>query len=131
MSRRAQRWVLGLAFFVLVPVPFLMISSGFAPPLRVLFLASVLGAIAVVDGAHGPMLIILGVVFAELALFSGLTYLASGIVLRAFERPAGGKFVSPLIALTVASLLCLSFFEIYQTPHSSRGPYSNLTGLFD
>ena len=55
MSRRAHRWVLGLAFFALLPVPFMMVSNGFAPPLRVLFLASVLGAIAVVDGAQGPM----------------------------------------------------------------------------
>ena len=55
MSRRAQKWTLGLAFFALVPVPFVMAATGFAPPLRVLFLASLLGAVAVVDGAEGPM----------------------------------------------------------------------------
>jgi len=131
MPRRVHRWILGLAFFALVPVPFIMISIGFAPPVRVLFLASVLGAIAVVDGVQGPMPIFLGVLFFELALFSALSYFTSGIVLRVFERPAGGRFVSPLVALTVVSLLGLSFFEIYQTPASSSGPYSNITGLLD
>ena len=131
MSRRAQRWILGLAFFALVPVPFIMASSGFAPPVRILFLASVMGAIAVVDGTQGPMAIFLALLFGELALFSALSYFSAGLVLRVFARPAGGRFVTPLIALTVLSLLCLSFFEIYHTPHSSSGPYSNLAGLFD
>ena len=131
MPRRVHRWILGLAFFALVPVPFIMISAGFAPPVRVLFLASLLGAIAVVDGAQGPMPIFLGVLFTELALFFALSYLSSGIVLRLFEKLAGGRFASLLVALTVVSLLCLSFFEVYQTPHSSSGPYSNISGLLD
>jgi hypothetical protein len=131
MSPSAHRWILGLAFFVLLPVPFIMISSGFAPPVRILFLASVLGAIAVVDGVQGPMVIFLAVLFAELAIFSALSYLLARIVHRAFERPAGGKFVTPLVALTVVSLLCLSFFEVYRTPHSSSRPYSNIAGLLD
>ena len=61
MSRRVQKWLLVLAFFGLVPVPFIMVATGFAPPLRVLFLSSVLGAIAIVDGAEGPLPIILGI----------------------------------------------------------------------
>lgn len=131
MSRRAQRWILGLAFFTLAPVPIFMISTGFAPPVRVLFLASVLGAVAVADGAQGPMLMLLGVLLFELALFCALSYFAAGFVLRGFERLAAGRFVSPLIALTVFSLLCMSGFDVYHTPLSSSGPYSNLAGLLD
>ena len=70
------------------------------------------------------------VLFVEVALFGGLCYLLAGLVLRLFRR-APERFVAPLIAATVISLLCLSSFEIYRTPHSSSGTYSNLAGIFD
>jgi hypothetical protein len=131
MSQRAQKWSLWLAFFALVPVPFVLAATGFAPPLRVLFLASMLGAIALVDGAQGPMPIFLGLLFGQVALFAALAYLAAHLLLRAFARLVSERWVSALVGLTIALLLCVSFFDIYYTPHSSSLPYANVTGLFD
>ncbi len=131
MSRRAQKWILWLALFGLMPVPFVLAGTAFAPPLRILFLATLLGGVAVADGAQGPMLIFLGLLFGEVVIFGTLSYLAAGLVLRVFGKLAPQRFVAPLVAVTIASLLGLSFLDIYHTPHSSSGPYSNIAGLFD
>ena len=131
MSRRAQKWSLGLAFFAFVPVPFMLAAAGFAPPLRVLFLAVVVGAIALADGVEGPMPIFLGLLFGQLAFFAALSYLAARLMVGAFARLAPERWVPALVGLTVASLVCLSLFDIYHTPHSSSLPYTNVTGLFD
>ena len=131
MSQRAQRWTLWLAFFVLVPVPFMLAATGFAPPLRILFLASVFGAVVVADGAQGPMPIFVALLLTEVVLSGALLRVAAGLVLRLFGRVAPERFVTPLVAGVVVGLLCMSFFDVYYTPHSSSGPYSNLAGLFD
>ena len=131
MSPRAQKWTLWLAFFGLVPVPFMLAATGFAPPLRILFLASVTGAVAIADGAEGPMRIFLGVLFGQVIIWTTLSYFAARLVLKIFTRLAPARFVTPLVAVTVLSLLCMSSFDVYYTPHSSSGPYANLAGLFD
>ena len=131
MSRRSLKWTLWLAFTLLVPVPFIMIVTGFAPPVRVWFLTWVLGAIAIADGAQGPMAILLGVLVVEGLFFAGLAYFAAGLALSGFARWLPARFVAPLGAVTVTSLLCMSFFEIYHLPHSSKAMYTNVTGLFD
>ena len=131
MSQRALRWTLWLAFFGLVPVPFMLAATGFAPPLRILFLASVFGAVVVADGAQGPIPIFVALLFTEAVLFGVLARYAARLVLWLFGRLAPERFVTPLVAGVVAGLLCMSFFDVYYTPHSSSGPYSNLAGLFD
>ena len=131
MSHRVQMGSLWLAFFALVPVPFILAATGFAPPLRVLFLAAILSAIALVDGVQGPMPIFLGLVFGQVALFAALAYLAARLLLLAFARLVSERWVPALVGLMIALLLCVSFFDIYHTPHSSSLPYANVTGLFD
>jgi hypothetical protein len=131
MTPRARKWLLALAFFCLVPVPFLLIETGFAPPLRVLFLASVFGAVAIVDGVQGPMAAFLLLLYVEAALFGVLSYLAAGVALRALAWLAPERFLWPLVVVTIGALLLLSWFEIYHTPHSSAEQYASLVGLFD
>ena len=64
-------------------------------------------------------------------IIAALSDLAAGCVVTLFARLAAARFVSPLVLLTVLVLLGVSMLDVYHTPHSSSGPYSNLTGLFD
>ena len=55
MSVRKARWVLFLVFVLTIPLPLLGPLSVFAPTARYVVLASVTAAVALAEGASGPV----------------------------------------------------------------------------
>jgi hypothetical protein len=131
MSTRATRWVLWIALFATLPVPFFVTAPGFAPTLRIAFLALLLGAVYVSDGGPGVTAMMTVFPVVQTVVYGALLYLLARLVAGLVERVASPRF-RPLLALgLVAVLVGASFFEIYRTPHSSGGPYSNLVHLLE
>ncbi len=130
MSRRALRWWLFLVAFATVPVPFYLGATGQAPPLRIAFVSSLLGIIGASEGGSTTQLFFsLG--FAQILVWSALFFLVAGWIARALESRLGPAARGLLCAGVCAGLVFASFFEIYDTPLSSRAPTSNFFGLFD
>ncbi len=130
MSTRATRWLLFSVLALTLPLPFFMAGLELAPLARLLFLEGVMLAIVASDGFAGTAGLFLAFLAVEgLLLAAGLWGLAS-LVARILRRtrPATRAACAGIAAV---SLLALSSFEIYRTPHSSSGPTSNLLGIFD
>lgn len=119
--------LLWLALALTLPLPYWALEWGIAPPIRMLFLGSlVLGFVL-----SGPSM--LSVLFSSLylaqgVLWLGLTYLLARIVAR---RLGGGEAVAVgRLAAVIAVLVVLALFPIYQLPMSSAEHQTNWLGLF-
>lgn len=130
MSPRMLKLALWLALFALLPVPLLFPEQGLVPTLRIAFLATMLGAVTIVDGAPGVMAIFALLPLLQAVGYSLLLWLVASLLLRATKGLAP-RSQALLVAGIAVLLLGLSSFEIYRTPLSSSGPYSNLAGILD
>jgi hypothetical protein len=125
--RAAGRW-LWLGFALMLPFPALGPFGGFVPAVRHLILFAVTGAVAVTEGAGGPVpgILLLFAVHAivTLALAWGLAWAVSRL-LAALSSSARRKVVWLALAAMLVSALV---FEPYHTSFG-RTPTSNLLGV--
>ena len=123
---RARR-LLWLAFALMLPLPFIGLEVGYAPPLRMLFLGSlVLGFFMSAPDATAGLLL-------GLFLGQGLVWLSACYLLaRLGTRLVAGTDGVERSRLTtlLALLVGMALFPIYQLPLSSGALQKNWLGLF-
>lgn len=128
MEVSTARYLLFTIFVMTIPLPLLGPFDLFAPTVRYLLLTSITGSVAWVEGASGPVPLIL-------ALFAGNTLLyllLNGFLAWAFARSLtqiSRTARSWIVVTTCAALLVLSIsLDLYRTPFGTL-PRSNLLGL--
>ena len=129
MSARTARWLLFLVFALTVPLPLLGPLSAFAPAARYLVLASVTAAVALVEGASGPVPLIFLLFALHALIYLALEWALAWLVARGLDTlPRGSQ--RTLVLLICGGLLIGSIsFNLYRTPFGTL-PRSNLLGLF-
>jgi hypothetical protein len=127
LSRKTIHWILFGVCLLALPVPFLSLESGTAPPLRLLFIGSLVLGVAVQDPDLMSGLLTL-IYFGQGLLWSIGLYYGTRF---AAERLAGSRVRSLAAAVFAVLLITASFFPIYRTPFSSSALHSNILGIFD
>jgi hypothetical protein len=125
-EKAIQRILFGVCMLAL-PVPFLALESGTAPPLRLLFMGSLVGGILVQDPD------IMSSLLTALYLGQGLLWSAGLFFATRFvaRRLAASALRTPVVCALAIVLIGVSFFPIYRTPFSSAGLHTNILELFD
>ncbi len=128
MTVRRARWLLFVAFACTVPFPILGPFGGSVPAVRHVILLAATGAVALAEGAAGPVpgLLILFALHAAvtLALCGAAAWL--GALLSAALSPAARRTaVLTVVAVLVATAL---LFPLYETPFG-RAPTATLVGV--
>ena len=127
MSTPAQRRTLFIALFALAPLPMLGIDTVYVPAARYCLLAGVCLAVAVQEGAAGPVAMLTALFTAHALVWTALLWLLAWGAARGLARlPAATVRNSLLGAIAVATLLAL-LFDLYTTPYGTA-PRSNLIG---
>lgn len=129
MSPRVTRWLIFLAAFSTIPLPYFLPEGESAPALRLLFLAGLMSTVYLAEGP-GPLAGIWGMALLQLLLWTVILYLGAALVARPLA--AFAPWLRGILTISLAAfLLSLSFSEIYQTPLSSTRLRSGLLQLFE
>jgi hypothetical protein len=128
MSVRASRWILFAVLAVTLPFPAVGPFGGFVPAVHHVALFAATAAVAVVEGAAGPVRMIL-VLFAvhmvaTLALCALAAWLCARLLAPLSPRARAAIALGLCAALIAASLA----FPLYDTPFG-REPTANLLGV--
>ena len=129
MSVRTARWLLFLVFALTIPLPLLGPLFAFAPAARYAVLASVTAAVALADGASGPVPLIFLLFALHAVIYLALEWLFAWWMARGLSR------LSPTSQRTLVFVICGVLLigsislNLYRTPFGTR-PSSNLLGLF-
>jgi hypothetical protein len=128
VSVRTARWLLFLAFALTLPLPMLGPFAALVPAVRYAILFSAAAAVAVAEGAAGPVpavLTLLGLHALAGLLGCGLAAWLAGVLLaRLSPRARRGLVLGAGFALLAAA----SAFELYRTPFG-RAPRASLWGV--
>jgi hypothetical protein len=128
MSVRAAWGWLFFALALMLPFPVLGPFGGFVPPVRHLILLAATGAVAVTEGAAGPVPGILKLfaihAVVTLALVGALAWGASRALAALSPRARRGVVWAAIAAMLVLALA----FEPYETSFG-RAPTANLIGV--
>ena len=112
-----------------MPVPFYIGQVEWAPVLRLAFLTSLFGLVALAEGGRSVVLFSsLGVLRT---IYTGLFFLAAGLVARAIARISEPPLRVVAVGTAVFLLFASSLLPIYQTPMSSTRMRSDLWHLFE
>ena len=129
MTVRTACWVLFIVFALTLPLPLLGPLSALAPAARYLILASVTASVALVEGASGPVPLILLLFAVHAFVYLGLEWVFAWIIARTLSN-LSPAIRNRLVIATCATLLIVSIaFDLYRTPFGTH-PRSNLLGLF-
>ena len=129
MSPNAVRWLIFLAAFATLPLPYFLPEGELAPAMRLVFLTGLMSVVYATEGS-GPLAAIWVMALVQSLLWTALLYWAASLVARALS--ALSSVPRSLLALSlVAALFACSLSEIYQTPLSSTRLRSNLLHLFE
>jgi len=128
MSVRATRWVWFLGVWLMAPWPMLLLADAWVPSVRYWLLTLVALAVAVVEGAAGPVPFIV-LFFALHALATTAAAFGIGWAVARALAPfsPGTRRLATLLALVLALAAALGL-DAYRTPFGTA-PYSNLTGV--
>ena len=107
---------------LLLPVPFVVLVTGFAPVARLLLIGGLTASVWVVD-PDGLSGIIGGALLGQALVWGAVLYFATRFAAR--RRPPRA------VAAAIAVLAVASLFPIYTTPFSSTGTSSNVLGILD
>ncbi len=128
MTIRTACWLLFIVFALTIPLPLLGPLPAMAPAARYLILASVTTSVALVEGASGPVPLILLLFAVHAFVYLALEWLLAWIIARALSNLSPG-IRSKLVIATCGALLIVSIaFDLYRTPFGTI-PRSNLLGL--
>lgn len=132
MSRRKLTGLLFAVFFLLLPVPFVVMGGvAWAPLLRLFALAGLMATLGVVDGVYGLMGIALAMVLVQAVALGFAVWFFAALCLRV-ARGLGGERFEPFFVMGLAlALAAISFFPIYITPTSSTGSPSHVFEILD
>lgn len=127
MSLRGARWAIWLLLFWTAPVPYMLGGIETAPLIRLLSFTALTVAALVAEGPGGYVwntFIALGVL--QLALYGIGLYFCAALAARATVRlqPSGRLVVVAIAVIAVVAIT--GSMQLYETPMSSRGLYSNL-----
>jgi hypothetical protein len=129
VSPNAVRWLIFLAAFATLPLPYFLPEGELAPAMRLVFLTGLMSVVYATEGS-GPLAAIWGMAIVQSLLWTALLYWAASLIARALGALSSGP--RSLLALSlVAALFALSLSEIYQTPLSSTRLRSDLLHLFE
>lgn len=129
MSTGAIRWLLFGSLVLALPVPMLGPFEAVVPALRYAILLGAAAAVAVAEGAEGPVPLILGLLALNLLVSLAAAWIVAWAVSRALgalRSPVlrGGLAVGAVcVGLTIAAS-----FPIYETAFG-RTPTANLLGV--
>ncbi|MGH0029632.1 MAG: hypothetical protein ACQGVC_07570 [Myxococcota bacterium] len=130
MTPRTIRRLLFVVALFTLPLPFYLGDLEFSPAVRLLFLSTLFGAVAVAEGGGTISLLgALGVVQTLLAL--GLVWGLAAVVAGMLGRLRAPALRGALLASILLGLVVGSLFEIYATGLSSTRPRSNVLHLFE
>jgi hypothetical protein len=127
IAERRSRRLLWLAFALSLPLPFMALQLGFAPPLRMFFLALLSFGffLSAPEAASGMLTVVLAV--------QGLLWLLGTRLLARFVTSAmggsGGVDTRRLIAV-LGGLVVLALLPVYRLPFSSGERQTSWLGLF-
>ena len=128
MSVRAARWFLFLGVVLTVPVPMLGPFDALVPPVRYLILFAAGSAVAAVEGAAGPVPMIL-LLFAAHALATLLlAWLTAWMAARLLSALSPAARRNAVLATCTTMLFVALAADLYRTPFG-RGHLSNLLGV--
>ena len=122
MTPRRAHLALFAASFLLLPVPFTVLTPGLAPAVRLLLLGGLTASVFAVD-PDAMSGIIGGAMLGQALVWGVVLWFATRALARRLPRAA----VLALVALMAVA----SLFPIYRTPFSSSGPTANVFGIFD
>jgi hypothetical protein len=125
--RAARRW-LWLGFVLMLPFPMLGPFGGFLPAARYAILFAATAAIAVVEGAAGPVQGILMVFGVHLLATLALTWLLAWIASRALAPLSDARRRNVVCGVVAVMLVYALAFEPYQTPFG-RAATAGLLGI--
>lgn len=129
MSRRAIFWLVFGALVLALPVPMLGPFESLVPPVRYAILLGAASAVALAEGAAGPVPLILALLAANLVVSLGAAGVAAWIVSRALgalRSPAlrGGLAVGAVLT----GLALAASLPVYETGFG-RAPTASLLGV--
>ena len=128
MSTRSTRWLLFAVLVIALPLPALGPFGGFAPALHNAALFAATAAVAVVEGAAGPVGKILVLFAVNAAATLALCALAAWLCAR-LCAPLSPRARAAVALGVCAVLLAVSLaFPLYETPFG-REPIANLLGV--
>ena len=128
MSPRSTRWLLFAVLVVALPFPAVGPFGGFVPALHNVALFAATAAVALVEGAAGPVRGILVLFAMNVAITLALCGLAAWLCARLLAS------LSPRVRAAIALALCAALvaasltFPLYDTPFG-REPTANLLGV--
>lgn len=128
MSARAARWLLFLVLALTLPTPMLGPFHALVPAVRYVVLLSAAGAVAVVEGAAGPVPGILALFAVHAALYLALVWLLAWAVARLLAPLSPGARRTAVLAACALLLVLALALEPYHTPFG-RAPRANLLGV--
>jgi hypothetical protein len=131
MSVRQARWVLWLAAFCMLPLPFFLVETGFAPLLRMALLAGINVAVIVTEGSSGAVGIASAIIVAELLAYAFALWVVSGWLVRAFEGLSRRVVAAVVLTIIAAAVAVTTTHDVYRTPFRPDAPRSNLLHLLD
>lgn len=128
MTVRRARWLLLATFALTVPFPILGPFGGSVPAVRHLVLLAATGAVAIREGAAGPVPGLLVLFAVHLMVTLALCLAAAWLCARlsaSLSPPARRTAVLIVLAVLVVTAV---LFPIYDTPFA-RAPHSTLLGV--
>ncbi len=128
MVTRTTRWLLFCVFVLTVPLPMLGPWEVLAPTARYLLLAVVTAAVMAVEGAAGPVPLILALFAGHALVYLLLAWLVTRLCTRLLTRLPTRASTGVVLAACAALLALSIVLELYITPFGSL-PRSNLLGL--
>ena len=131
MSTRAARWMLWIAFVLMVPVPFLMLGSGWVPAARLIMLGGISLAVALFENASGAVGMLSVILLAQGLLYMGLLWLAAHFASRWLDRFSSRTATAVTLVVVAAGVLIASTFELYRGPYRAQSPRANLLHVYE
>ncbi len=128
MSVRSARRLLCLAIVLVIPVPMLGPFDALVPPVRYLILSGAGIAVAAVEGASGPVPLILLLFGVHAVVYLSLAWLAAWVAARLLAALSPRARRNAVLATCAAMLFVALAARLYRTPFG-RTHMSNLLGV--
>jgi hypothetical protein len=113
----------------MLPLPFYLVETGYAPLLRIALLAGITLAVIVAEGTSGAVGIASAIVLAQVATYAAVTWLASGWMVKLLGRGSRRTMTAVTMGILIAGLIVTSSVDLYRTPFRRDAPRSSLIDL--
>lgn len=129
MSARAIFWLVFGALALALPFPMLGPFGSLVPPVRYAILLGAASAVALAEGAAGPVPLILALLAANLVVSLGAAGVAAWIVSRALGALRSPALRSGLaVGAVLVGLALAASLPVYETDFG-RAPTASLLGV--